>query len=84
MVCDECGHTGDDGGSTTESYCGACCATVQYPKEDRCQECGATNCMLIACPQCGGHYRPESDLVDDSKTPNAELTGAPLGVTDAR
>jgi len=54
--CDDCGHTGDEGGSTTESYCGSCGATVPYPKEDKCQECGATNCMLIACPKCGGQY----------------------------
>ena len=63
MVCDRCGHTGDDGGSTTESYCGACGATVPYPEDDKCTECGATNCMLIACPECGGRYRPESELV---------------------
>lgn len=56
MHCDDCGHTGDEGGSTTESYCGACGATVPYPNEDRCQECGATDCMRIACPECGGEY----------------------------
>ena len=61
MHCDDCGHTGDEGGSTKESHCGACGATVPYPKEDRCQECGATNCMLIACPECGGRYWPADE-----------------------
>lgn len=72
--CDDCGHTGDGGGSTTESYCGACGATVPYPKEDRCQECGATNCMLIACPECGGRYWEHDEC---GEPPNARLSGAP-------
>ena len=54
--CDECGHTGTDGGSTSESYCGACGKTVPYPDWDLCPECGTTNRMLIACPECGGRY----------------------------
>lgn len=59
--CDNCGHTGDEGGSATESYCGACGTTVPYPTEDRCQECGAADCMLIACPKCGGRYWEHDD-----------------------
>ena len=65
--CDDCGHAGDEGGSTTESYCGACGATVPYPAEDRCQVCDATNCMLIACPECGGRYWEQDEC---SETPN--------------
>jgi hypothetical protein len=64
-VCLDCGHSGTDGGSTTESYCGACGSTVPYPDKDLCQECGHDNCMLIACPCCGGEYHLESDLLDD-------------------
>ena len=74
MECQDCGHTGTADASTTESYCGACGATVPYPTEDRCQECGATDCMLLACPSCGSEYVPQSELVDDSVTPNARLT----------
>ena len=65
--CDDCGHSGDEGGSTTESYCGVCGSTVPYPKEDQCQECGATNCMLIACPECGGRYWEQDEC---SEPPN--------------
>ncbi len=70
-LCDECGHKGTDGGSTSESYCGACGATVPYPEEDLCPACGATNCMLIACPECGGHYSLDDEDGDDIETPNA-------------
>ena len=62
--CDECGHTGTDGGSTSESYCGACGATVPYPEKDICQSCGATNCMLVACPKCGGRYSLDEEQSD--------------------
>ncbi len=77
--CDECGHTGTDGGSTSESYCGACGATVPYPAEDLCQECGATNCMLIACPKCGGRYWLDEEQGDDIETPNASFSRGPSG-----
>lgn len=73
--CDECGHTGIDGGSTSESYCGACGSTVPYPANDLCPSCGETNCMLIACPECGGRYSLGEDQGDNIETPNAELTG---------
>ena len=72
--CDDCGHAGTDGGSTEESYCGGCGRTVPYPEEDLCPACGETNCMLIACPECGGEYM--LDESDDIETPNAALTGA--------
>lgn len=71
--CDECGHTGIDGGSTSESYCGACGSTVPYPANDLCPSCGETNCMLIACPECGGRYSLGEDQGDNIETPNAEL-----------
>ena len=78
--CDECGRTGTDGGSTSESYCGACGATVPYPDEDLCPACGAANCMLIACPECGGRYSLGEDQGDNIETPNAEVGGgAPTG-----
>lgn len=78
--CDECGHAGTDGGSDSESYCGACGRTVSYPAEDLCPECGATNCMLIACPECGGRYSLDEERGDDIETPNAELRGSePIG-----
>lgn len=77
--CDECGHAGTDGGSDSESYCGACGRTVSYPAEDLCPECGATNCMLIACPECGGRYSLDEERGDDIETPNAELTGRAEG-----
>lgn len=63
--CDECGHTGTDGGSTSESYCGSCGATVPYPEKDICQSCGATNCMLVACPKCGGRYSLDEEQSND-------------------
>lgn len=69
-VCDDCGHCGTEP-SATESYCGHCGATVPYPEEDHCAECGHDNCMLLACPECGGQFRPGIELVDDSMTPNA-------------
>ena len=69
--CDECGHKGTDGGSTTESYCGSCGATVPYPEDDLCSECGATSCMLIACPECGGHYSLDEEQGDDIETPKS-------------
>lgn len=62
--CDECGHTGTDGRSTSESYCGACGATVPYPEKDICQSCGATDCMLVACPKCGGRYSLDEEQSD--------------------
>ena len=77
--CDECGHTGIDGGSTSESYCGGCGATVPYPAEDLCPNCGATNCMLIACPECGGRYSLADEDCDDIETPNARFSGGPSG-----
>jgi hypothetical protein len=43
---------------------------VPYPEKDLCPECGADNCMLIACPECGGEYVLEDDLVDDDELPN--------------
>ncbi len=76
--CDECGHKGTDGGSTSESHCGACGATVPYPAEDLCQACGATNCMLIACPECGGRYSLDEEQ-DDIETPNSMLSGRNAG-----
>lgn len=70
--CDECGHTGIDGGSTSESYCGACGSTVPYPSNDLCPSCGETNCMLIACPECGGRYSLGEDQGDNIETPNVQ------------
>jgi hypothetical protein len=64
--CDACGHVGIDGGSTTESYCGRCDETVPYPTDDLCPICGATNCMLIACPKCGGRYSEAEENGDDT------------------
>lgn len=56
-ICDSCYHNGDDAdASITESYCGSCGATVAYPKTDLCPACGDTNCMMLACPECGGRY----------------------------
>lgn len=69
--CDDCGHTGTDGGSTIASYCGACGQTVPYPEEDLCPACDAPNCMLIACPECGGRYSLTEEQGDDIETPNA-------------
>lgn len=71
--CDECGHAGTDGGSKSESYCGGCGSTVPYPAEDVCPICGMTNCMLIACPECGGQYSLDEEQGDDIETPNALL-----------
>lgn len=69
--CDECAHAGTDGGSTIESYCGCCGETVLYPEADLCPSCGKTNCMLIACPECGGRYSLDEDQGDDIEPPNA-------------
>jgi len=76
--CDECGHSGTDGGSTRESYCAACGETVPYPTDDLCPECGATNCMMIACPECGGRYSLDEERGDDIETPNAIVQAPPL------
>lgn len=55
--CESCGHKGDDGDSSdTESYCGSCGKTVLMPDADLCPACGAANCMMLACPKCGGLY----------------------------
>jgi len=80
--CDECGHKGTDGGSTSESHCGACGATVPYPAEDLCPACGATNCMLIACPECGGHYSLDEEQ-DDIETPNDRVEGPTAALSRA-
>ena len=75
--CNECGHTGTDGGSTSESYCGGCGETVPYPEEDLCPSCGKTNCMLIACPECGGRYSLDEDQGDDIEPSNEEISRPP-------
>lgn len=77
-LCDSCGHKGDDRDSSdTESYCGSCGETVPYPKEDLCPACGAENCMMLACPKCGGLYRldeQQSDKLNTYKLSTGEET----------
>lgn len=69
--CASCGHKGSDAdASTTESHCSGCMETVAYPAEDVCPECGAANCMMLACPECGGEYSLVED--GDIETPNVK------------
>ena len=71
--CDACGHKGNDAdASGTESYCAACMETVEYPTKDECPKCGSTNCMMLACPECGGCYS-----LDYAMAPNGELSADP-------
>lgn len=64
--CAACGHTGSDmDASDTKSWCAGCMETVEYPVDDVCQECGATNCMMLACPECGGEYSLDEGDIDD-------------------
>ncbi len=59
--CDNCGHIGINDGHENESACNSCRWSGPTPDEDKCPECGNTNCMTVACPKCSNRYEFLSD-----------------------
>jgi hypothetical protein len=56
-ICDDCGFQGTSADSSDdEDYCSACGETIPHSREDKCSACGACNCLMLACPKCGGRF----------------------------
>ncbi|WP_129448156.1 hypothetical protein [Methylibium sp. Pch-M] len=54
--CTECGHTGINDESETESACSVCAWHGPSPEKDLCPGCNRDGSMCRACPKCGGYY----------------------------
>lgn len=50
--CDDCGYEGQP--SDEVAVCLRCGENAPIESDDRCEECGSTGCLGLACPQCGG------------------------------
>ncbi|MGU2655628.1 hypothetical protein ACVFMH_16750 [Pseudomonas aeruginosa] len=53
--CVNCRHIGIND-SAEYAACHDCRWTGPEPDEDKCPRCGRENCMVAACPECGGRY----------------------------
>ncbi len=53
--CVNCRHIGIND-SAEYAACHDCRWTGPEPDEDKCPRCGRENCMVAACPECGGSY----------------------------
>ncbi|WP_263477000.1 zinc ribbon domain-containing protein [Pseudomonas aeruginosa] len=53
--CVNCRHIGIND-SAEYAACHDCRWTGPEPDEDKCPRCGRENCMVAACPECGGLY----------------------------
>lgn len=52
QVCPKCGYDGQDCHPWLD-VCGECGKAARAGGEDECEHCGAANCLMQACPECG-------------------------------
>jgi hypothetical protein len=52
QICLDCGYDGQDCHPDMD-VCGECGHHTHAGDDDACEHCGATGCLMQACPQCG-------------------------------
>ena len=62
-VCSDCGYDGDEHNREVDA-CGHCGANMPAGGPDHCTECGQSNCLMIACPECGGEMSLDYETME--------------------